>query len=236
MNPCWTALIRLRRMTGEVTYMSASVAAWANQVVPLATVFVVDDDADVRRAVSLLVRSVGLAEDAYASAQDFLDHYDPQKPGCLVLDIRMPGMSGLELQRTVDSSVDLPPIIFITAHGEIPLATQAIRAGAVDFLQKPFSPQMLLERIREALEVDRQNRQTRTRDCGIQDRIKQLTEREREIMCFLARGESTKHIAQHLSISPKTVDNHRTKILEKMNVDNPTQLAHLVAQFDYRPN
>ena len=199
---------------------------------PAATVFVVDDDADVRRSVSLLVRSVGLVEDSYASAQDFLDHYDPQRPGCLVLDIRMPGMSGLEMQKGLNSTTLLPPIIFITAHGEIPLATQAIRAGAVDFLQKPFSPQALLERIREAIELDRENRRKRALADGIQERMTLLTEREREIMRFLALGQSTKKIAQHLAISPKTVDNHRAKILEKMNVDNPTQLAHLAALLD----
>jgi two-component system, LuxR family, response regulator FixJ len=204
----------------------------ASMVAAAPTVFIVDDDPDVRRAVSLLISSAGLAEASYPSAQEFLDHYDPQQPGCLVLDIRMPGMSGLELQKGLNSTAALPPIIFITAHGEIPLATQAIRAGAVDFLQKPFSPQALLERIREALELDREHRCKRAVAGEVQDRITHLTDREREIMGFLARGESTKKIAQQLSISPKTVDNHRAKILEKMNVDNPTQLARLVAALD----
>lgn len=199
-----------------------------------ATVFIVDDDADVRQSVSLLIRSIGLAETCYASAQDFLTHYDPQKPGCLVLDIRMPGMSGLELQKRLNSNVLLPPIIFITAHGEIPLAIQAMRAGAVDFIEKPFSPQALLERIREAIERDRENRRDQTRAAAVQERMTQLTDREREIMRFLASGQSTKQIAQQLSISSKTVDNHRARILEKMKVDNPTQLAHLIALLDER--
>ena len=129
---------------------------------PEATVFLVDDDEAVRHSVSLLIRSVGLAVESYASAQEFLDHYDPEKPGCLVLDIRMPGMSGMELQKKLNASVGLLPIIFITAHGEIPLATQALRAGAVDFIQKPLSPQTLLERIQEALDLDRRNRSKRT--------------------------------------------------------------------------
>ena len=197
-----------------------------------ATVFIVDDDADVRRLLSLLVRSVGLLEDCYASAQDFLNRFDPQKPGCLLLDIRMPGMSGMELQRELSSAAPLPPIIFITAHGEIPLATQAIRAGAFDFIQKPFSPHALLERIREAIELDRERRCKHAVSVEVQERVRHLTDREREIMHFLALGESTKQIAQRLSISSKTVDNHRASILEKMHVDNPTQLAHLVSPLD----
>ena len=133
-------------------------ATHASLAIPTTTVYVVDDDEDVRRAVSLLIQSIGLTATCYASAQDFLDQYDPQTPGCLVLDVRMPGMSGLELQKRFSSVVDLPPIIFITAHGEIPLATQALRAGAVDFIQKPFSPQALLDRVSEAIELDRDNR------------------------------------------------------------------------------
>jgi two-component system response regulator FixJ len=194
-----------------------------------ATVFIVDDDENVRHTVALLVRSIGLAEESYGSALDFLEHFDPQKPGCLVLDVRMPGMSGLELQQASDFAGRLPPIIFITAHGEIPMASQAIRAGAVDFLQKPFGVQALLERIREAIEIDQTNRRKRAHDVDVRERLTKLTDREREIMAFLIRGESTKQIAQHLSISPKTVDNHRSKILEKMKVDNSTQLAHLMA-------
>jgi FixJ family two-component response regulator len=197
--------------------------------VQTSTVFIVDDDADVRRSVSLLVRSIGLADDQYSSAKEFLDRYDPARPGCLVLDVRMPGISGLELQRGLNSRSVFPPIIFISAHGEIPLAIQAIRAGAVDFIQKPFSPQALLDRVREALEIDRNNRRKRALADQVQDRMSHLTVREREIMPRLARGDSTKQIAQRLAISPKTVDNHRASILQKMNVDNPAQLAHLLA-------
>ncbi|MDZ4819499.1 MAG: response regulator [Planctomycetota bacterium] len=194
-----------------------------------ATVFIVDDDAEVRRAVSLLIRSVGLADHSYASAQEFLKNYDATAPGCLVLDIRMPGMSGLELQKGSSVARGLPPIIFLTGHGEISTAIQAIRAGAIDFLQKPFSPQVLLERIREAIELDLENRRKCVLADELQERVIRLTEREREIMQYLAQGISTKRIAGSLAISPKTVDNHRESILEKMNVDNTTQLAHLIA-------
>jgi FixJ family two-component response regulator len=194
-----------------------------------ATVYVVDDDAQVRRAISSLVGSIGMPVEAYASAEDFLSRYDGQSPGCLVLDVRMPGISGLELQRRLRATRQVPPIIFITAHGEIPLATDAMRAGAIDFIQKPFSPHVLLERIREGLTLDQQSRKKRDRARDILERMNQLTEREREVMRLLAKGESTKAIARQLSITTKTVDNHRGKVLEKMNVDNPTKLAHLVS-------
>lgn len=194
-----------------------------------ATVFVVDDDNDVRFAVTMLVRSVGLFVEAYPSAQEFLDRYDGGKPGCLVADIRMPGMSGLELQKTLRASGIGLPVIFVTAHGEIPLATAAMRAGAVDFIPKPFSPQSLLERIQEAIDLDLGRRQRVDQAHEVEKLISRLTEREREVMQLLAEGLSTKLVALRLSISPKTVDNHRTKILEKMKVDNATQLARVMS-------
>ncbi|HEV3345079.1 MAG TPA: response regulator [Pirellulales bacterium] len=206
----------------------ASALNQATHAAQTATVFIVDDDDDLRRSISLLVRSVGLAEESYATAHDFLDRFDPEKAGCLVLDVRMPGMSGLELQKTPNSKLVLPPIIFISGHGEIPLATQAVRAGAIDFLTKPFSPQILLERISEAIKLDQENRRKRAHDSEFQARVALLSEREQQIMRLLVRGDSSKQIAHQLSISPKTVDNHRAKILEKMQVDNTTQLAHLL--------
>ena len=194
-----------------------------------ASVFIVDDDADVRRAVGSLVRSVDLQSHDFSSAQEFLDQYDPDWPGCLVLDIRMPGMTGIQLQHELrDRHIDLP-IIFITAHGEIPIATSAMRDGAVDFLPKPYSPQVLLDRIHEAISLDRQRRVASARRREVESRVCTLTLREREVMEFLADGCSNKVIAKRLGISQKTVDNHRSKVLEKMEVDNPTQLARLVA-------
>ena len=196
------------------------------------TVFIVDDDPDVRNAIALLARSVGLYVEVFSSASEFLAAYDPAKAGCLVLDVLMPGTSGIELQKELESRCQRPPIIFVTAHGEIPLATQAIRAGAVDFIQKPFSPQSLIERIHEALAIDQCQRKRRVMASEVRQKMESLTNREQEVMRLLAAGESTKHIATLLAISSKTVDNHRAKILEKMRVDNPTQLSHLLGVLD----
>jgi len=198
----------------------------------LSTLFVVDDDQDIRRAICRLAQAEGLAAEGYASAPEFLEHYDPQRPGCIVLDIRMPGMNGLELQRALSILGTCPPIIFVSAHGEIPLAMQAMRDGAVDFIPKPYSPSALVERIREAMELDRENRRKRALAAEVQLCWDKLTDREREISLLLATGETTKHIARHLSISPKTVDNHQTRILAKMNVENSTQLANLLAALE----
>lgn len=194
------------------------------------TIFIVDDDPDVRRSISLLVQSVDLVPEVYASAQDFLDHYQPQSPGCVVLDMRMPGMTGLQLQQHLTERGIPLPIIFISAYGEIPTASAAMRAGAVDFIPKPFSPQILLERIHEALAIDERQRKASERQRALRERIATLTNREQEVMQLLATGCSTKVIAQRLSISQKTVDNHRAKVLEKVGVDNVAQLARLIAE------
>ena len=201
---------------------------------PVSTVFVVDDDDDIRRVICLLARQEGLAVEGYASGRDFLQHYDSQRPGCLVLDIRMPGMSGLELQQELAALGSCPPIIFVSATREIPLAVQALRDGAVDFLTKPFPPAVLLERIHQAIALDQENRRKGALAAEVQLRWNKLTDREREISLLLATGETPKHIALNLSICPKTVDNHQTRILTKMNVENPTQLAHLLATMDCR--
>jgi FixJ family two-component response regulator len=198
------------------------------------TLFVVDDDADIRRVICLLARNAGLAVEGYPSGPTFLEHYDLERPGCLVLDIRMPGMSGLDLQQQLSALGPCPPIIFLSAVGEIPLVTQAMRDGAVDFIPKPFRPAVLLARIHEAMALDQENRRKRALAAEVQIRWNKLTEREREISLLLATGETTKHIALHLSICPKTVDNHQTRILCKMNVENATQLAHLLATLECR--
>lgn len=211
-----------------VTTTSSTEATWIGATEE-ATVFIVDDEPVARRTVSLLARSVGLAAESYPSAQEFLAAYDPQKRGCLTLDLRMPGMTGMQLQQELASRGIEIPIIFLTAHGEVPSATAAMRAGAVDFIPKPFSSEVLLERIHEAIAIDARQHRDREHQNQLELRISTLTDREHEVMQLLAVGDSTKVIAKRLGISSKTVDNHRAKILEKMGVDNPTQLAHLVA-------
>ena len=195
----------------------------------LSTLFVVDDDRDIRRAICRLAQAEGLTVEDYATAPTFLEQYDPQRPGCLVLDIRMPGMSGLELQKALSVLGSGPPIIFVSAHGEIPLAIQAIRDGAVDFIPKPFNATALLQRIRDAMALDQDNRRKQVLAAEVQLRWNTLTDREREISLLLASGETTKHIALNLSICHKTVDNHQTRIFIKMDVENSTQLANLLA-------
>lgn len=197
-----------------------------------ATVFIVDDDPDIRRAISLLVRSIGLNVKLFSSAIEFLDCVTGDEQGCLVLDLRMLKMTGLELQQELNARGFTIPVIFISAHGDIPAATAALRAGAVDFLPKPFRPQVLLERIHEAISIDSQRQQERHQQSAIESRLALLTNRERQVMQLLAAGDSSKVIAASLSISQKTVDNHRASILDKMAVDNAAQLALLVG--DYR--
>ena len=192
-----------------------------------ATVFVVDDDDGIRQTISLMLRSLKVRVKTYSNAREFLDFYTPDLPGCLLLDMRMPGITGFQLQTELNELGVQLPIIFVSAHGEIPSAAAAMRAGALDFIPKPFSPQYLLERIHEALAVDAKRRSAAAMRQQIQRRLDLLTDRECEVMQRLAQGMSTKVIAARLGISSKTVDNHRAKILEKMEVDNTTQLAVL---------
>jgi two-component system, LuxR family, response regulator FixJ len=182
---------------------------------PSPTVFIVDDDGDIQQAIALLARSAGFASETFPSAQKFLDRYDGRQPGCLVLDIRMPGMSGLELQQILNLRDVRPTIIFITGHGDIPLITQGIRDGALDVIPKPFNAETLLKRIHEAILLDLANRDKRHQVSEIQSRMNSLTDREREVMRLLAAGESAKQIGQKLCISSKTVDNHRAKSWKK---------------------
>ena len=193
-------------------------------------VFIIDDDLDVRRSLSLLVKSVDLDAQTYATAALFLEQYRREQPGCLVLDVRMPGMTGLELQKELTERGIRIPIIFISAFGEIQMATSTLRKGAIDFVTKPFSPQYLLERIHEAIQIDVRRREDEKREEDIARRLDSLTAREREVMVSLSEGDSTKKIASKLNISPKTVDNHRTKVFEKMRVDNAAQLLRLLTR------
>ena len=190
-----------------------------------ATIFIVDDDAAVRDALKLLLRSVGQAVETYGSAQEFLDAYSEDRPGCLVLDIRMPGMSGLELQQKLNEKHSILPIIFITGHGDVPMAVEAMQAGAVDFIQKPFRDQDLIDRINQALEKDSNNRAALGERNDIRKRLETLTPREREVLDLVVHGKANKVIAGDLKLSQRTVEIHRARVMEKMQASS---LAHLV--------
>jgi two-component system, LuxR family, response regulator FixJ len=189
------------------------------------TIFIVDDDAAVRDALKLLLRSVGQAVETYGSAQEFLDAYSEDRAGCLVLDIRMPGMSGLELQQKLNERHSILPIIFITGHGDVPMAVEAMQAGAVDFIQKPFRDQDLIDRINQALEKDNSNRAALGERNDIRKRLETLTPREREVLDLVVHGKANKVIAGDLKLSQRTVEIHRARVMEKMQASS---LAHLV--------
>ncbi|MFM7066850.1 MAG: response regulator FixJ [Gammaproteobacteria bacterium] len=190
-----------------------------------ATVFVVDDDEAVRTSLRLLLKSVGLPVETCASAQEFLDRFDADRPGCLVLDIRMPGMSGLELQERLNAMHAMIPVVFITGHGDVPMAVEAMQHGAVDFIQKPFRDQDLLDRINQALEKDRENRAGLHARDTIRARIAELTPREREVLDLVTAGKANKVIAGDLNVSQRTFEIHRARVMEKMEASS---LAHLV--------
>jgi FixJ family two-component response regulator len=189
------------------------------------SIFVVDDDSAVRDSLKLLLRSVGQAVETYGSGQEFLDGYNDDRAGCLVLDIRMPGMSGLELQQKLNERHSILPIIFITGHGDVPMAVEAMQAGAVDFIQKPFRDQDLIDRINQALEKDNNNRAALGERNDIRRRLETLTPREREVLDLVVHGKANKVIAGDLKLSQRTVEIHRARVMEKMQASS---LAHLV--------
>jgi two-component system response regulator FixJ len=194
-----------------------------NQGLPI--VFIVDDDEAVRNSLRLLVKSVGLTATALASAQEFLAGYDPLQPGCLVLDVRMPGMSGLELQQRLNMRGAVIPVIFITGHGDVPMAVEAMQHGAFDFLQKPFRDQDLMDRIQRALESDRANRAELGERSRIREQHETLTPREREVLALVTSGKANKIMAADLGLSQRTIEIHRARVMEKMGASS---LAHLV--------
>lgn len=191
-------------------------------------VFVVDDDLSVREALSSLIRSVGLQVQTFASAKEFLDFERPNVPACLVLDVRMPGLNGLELQRELALGTRRLPIVFITGHGDIPMTVRAMKAGAVDFLPKPFREQDLLDAIAHSLELDGAARRQRAELAEIQARYDTLTSREREVLALVVRGMRNKQTAAELGISEVTVKVHRHNIMEKMGARSLPALTGMV--------
>lgn len=195
-----------------------------------ATVVVVDDDEAVRGAMRLLLKSVGLAAVTHATADEFLAAFDPQQPGCLILDVRMPGMSGLELQHQLNLRGAIVPVIFITGHGDVPMAVEAMQHGAFDFLQKPFRDQDLIERVQRALEKDRHTREQLRHTDLIRERFASLTPREREVMILMSQGKPNKVMAADLGVSQRTVEIHRARVMEKMEARSLAQLVRMAME------
>ena len=191
------------------------------------TVFIVDDDEAVRGSLRMLIRSVGLQARACGSAREFLDGYDADQPGCLLLDVRMPGMSGLELQQALNHRGATIPVVFITGHGDVPMAVEAMQHGAFDFLQKPFRDQDLLDRIQRALARDRENRAQLLQKDQIRTRLESLTPREKEVLALMTRGRPNKLMAADLGLSQRTIEIHRARVMEKMQASSLAQLVRM---------
>ncbi|MBI2799808.1 MAG: response regulator transcription factor [Gammaproteobacteria bacterium] len=205
-----------------------------SEQIPSGTVFVVDDDEAVRDSVALLMRSVGLPAQTFKDARSFLDDYDPAQIGCLVLDVRMPRMSGLDLQRELKRRDWRLPVIFITGHGDVPMAVEAMRAGAVEFLQKPFNDDELIRRVNRALAIDASQRKLLHEVAELRQRYETLTVREREIAQRLASGAANKVLAIDLNLSERTVEVHRAHILEKMKARGVAQLAQQMLRLELK--
>ncbi|MFZ1100108.1 MAG: response regulator transcription factor [Steroidobacteraceae bacterium] len=199
---------------------------------PEPTVFVVDDNEGIRNALRLLLKSVGIASRTMASAKEFLETYKPDQPGCLVLDVRMPGMSGIELQEQLNLCGAVIPVIFITGHGDVAMAVEAMQHGAFDFLQKPFRDQDLIDRIQRALERDSRNRAALAQHARIHERLESLTAREREVMALMVRGLANKVIAADLGISQRTVEIHRSRVMDKSGAASLAQLVRMTLDLE----
>ncbi len=191
-------------------------------------VFVVDDDEAVRDSLSMLFQSVGLKAETYSSADSFLSTYSDAMAGCLILDIRMPGMNGIELQQELVRRRASVPIIFITGHGDVPMAVQAMQDGATDFIQKPFRDQDLLDRVQKSLLDDQSFRISLARKQEIEAKFEKLTEREQQVLELILQGLANKTIAEDLSLSQRTVEVHRSRIMEKMGTRSIAQLVRMI--------
>ena len=192
------------------------------------TVFVVDDDPDIRSSIALLMKSVRLRTQTFAAADEFLEAYLPDQPGCLLLDVRMPGMSGLGLQTLLAERGAEVPIVFLSGHGDIPMALRAVRAGALDFLEKPFRDQTLIDAVRVALAEDEARRRTRRERDAVTALVASMSPREAEIAGFVADGLSSPEIARKLRLSPRTVEMHRARAMRRLGVESVAELTRLI--------
>jgi FixJ family two-component response regulator len=195
-------------------------------------VFIVDDDDAVRNSIRLLMKSLGHATQTLPSAKAFLTTYDPEQPGCLILDVRMPGMSGLELQQELNIRGAVIPVIFITGHGDVPMAVEAMQQGAFDFLQKPFRDQDLIERVQRALTKDQSNRAELGERAKVRERFESLTPREREVLALVTSGKANKVMAADLDVSQRTVEIHRSRVMEKMHATSLAQLVRMMLDLE----
>ncbi len=191
------------------------------------TVFIVDDDEAIRHAMELLMRSVGQPCETFHSADEFLESYSNDREGCLVLDIRMPGIGGFELQDKMKELGSTLPIIFITGHGDVPMAVEAMQNGAFDFIQKPFREQDLLDRIGLAMRADRRKRAEQQKRSDVVGRLLKLTRRERQVMDLVVTGKPNKIIAFELGVSQRTVEIHRARVMEKMQAASLADLVRM---------
>ncbi len=194
----------------------------------MSTVFVVDDDDAVRDSLRWLMRSVGLSVETFSSAQSFLDGYDRSVPGCLVLDIRMPGMSGLDLQEKLAGEGVALPVIVISGHADVPMAVRALKAGAFDFIEKPFNDQLLLDCVQRAIDVDLMQRREAADREQIVTRLELLTPRELEVLDLVVKGTPNKLISRELGVTLKTVEAHRARVMEKLQAGSAAELVRLV--------
>jgi len=198
-----------------------------NKISSDAVVYIVDDDAAIRHSLEMLLHSVGHNVKSFASAREFLDSFDSSIPGCLLLDVRMPEISGLDLQQILIKDEIKIPVIIITGHGDVPMAVRAMKEGAVDFIEKPFHDQYLLDSVAKALTKSIEIQQRQNDQIKFNERASRLSPRERQVMEVLVAGKHTKEIASELGISPKTVDVHRGHIMEKMQVKSMVELVRL---------
>jgi FixJ family two-component response regulator len=194
------------------------------------TVFVVDDDLDMRNSLKWLVESIGLTVASFPSAESFLEAGPPARPGCLLLDVRMPGMGGLRLLEHLRARGSSLPVILLTGHGEVSMAVTALKSGAFDFIEKPAAHQVILERVQDAIALDRKNHTRASEKAAFEDLLAQLTQREGEVLERLVDGEITRDIAQAMAISERTVEKHRERLMHKMQAKSLAHLIRLVVE------
>jgi FixJ family two-component response regulator len=193
-----------------------------------ATVYIVDDDELARSALAFLIESLGWQAKTFCSAQEFLDNYQPAKPECLVLDVRMPGMNGLDLQEVLPARNIRLPVIFLTAYAEVTMAVRAVKAGAFDLIEKPFNDELLLERVEQCLKQDAEALQHHARRAENEAKLRSLTPREREVMDLLVAGQRTKVIAAELGISIRTAERHRASVMKKLRAKSLSDVVRMV--------